>query len=193
MLEALTHYFSQNRQIVLPGIGELKAVYNPARYDAGQQLMLPPGFSFQWIPQEEGEMDSPQPLMAFLGRMNQWTEEESYEAMHSFGNSLRNTIATRGEWIWPGVGKLVPLNKESLGFVPEEGLDNYLTPIEAKRAIHTGAVHQMIVGDKETNTFEMQEALKEAEDLPSDKWWIPSLIMAILTLVLIILRLSGVI
>jgi hypothetical protein len=191
MVNAITQFFIQHRDVVLPGIGQLKAIHNPARYDAAQQMMFPPGHSFQWIPADEGSNGSLQTLMAYLSRKNQWTEEESFEAMNGFCRSVQESISTSGEWFWPGLGKLVSLNKESIGFVPETLFQQYHSPLVAERAIHSGRSHQMLVGDKETSTAEMQEVLTEEDVVTEGKWWVPALIVGVITLFLILARLSG--
>ena len=136
-------------------------------------------------------MGSAQPLMAFLSRNNQLTEEESFDAMHAFGQQIKGAIESYGEWLWPGVGKLVSLNSESIGFVPEPVYQLYQQPVEAVRAIHSGRSHQMLVGDRETNTIEMQEELTEQELAAEGRWWMPALIVGIITIALISARLSG--
>ena len=191
MVQAITEFFLDNHEIVLPGIGQLKAVQHPARYDAGQQLMLPPIMSFQWKPAEDEDIDSPQALMAFLSRKFQWSEEESFEAAGVFTGQVRTSIKEQGEWIWPGMGKLVALNNQNVGFVPDGSFQQFFKALPAVRAIHAGRSHQMMVGDKETNTHEMQEALSGEEKSKVAKWWWPALIVGVLTISLIVARLSA--
>ena len=192
MVHALTEYFLQHRDVVLPGLGQLKAVPKAARYNAGQQLMLPPQVTFQWIPAEDQSIDSPQPLMAYLSRKNHWTEEESFDAAKAFEQEVRAIIEHDGEWRWPGLGKLIPLNNQSIGFVPEPSFQQVFIPLTAVRALHTGRSHQMLVGDKATSTQHMQDTLTEEKlALQGGRWYIAALILGILALILIAIKTAG--
>jgi hypothetical protein len=192
MMSWLQAYFLQYRHLFLPGIGKLNAISVPARYDAAQQIMLPPQTSFQWLPADKVS-DSPQSLIGFISRQTGQNEEESFELLHQFCSDFKATLLQQGEWIWPGIGKWVALNGNQAGFVPEKELENYYAAIPAVRVVQKGRVHSMMVGDRETNTGAMQEMLMEnvESDEQEGRWWIPALVIGIVALGLIGARLSG--
>jgi hypothetical protein len=191
MVQAITQFFLAHHNVVLPGIGQLKAERLDARYEATSKTMHPTGYNFQWIPVNDPNLESPQPLMAFLSRNNQWTEEESFEAMHAFGKEVKTAIEEKGEWCWPGLGKLVSLNNENFGFVPDAFYGKAYEQIPAIQFFKSGQPHQLLVGDKETTTVDMQEALMDDEMASEGKWWIPGLILGLVTLGLIVARVMG--
>jgi hypothetical protein len=189
MVELLTQYFIQHKEVVLPGIGQLQATPVSAKYDASRQMMLPPSLQFQWQPKPSL---STQPLMGFISLHSQLSEEESFDAVNDLISRIKDSIEQNEAWIWPGVGKLVAMAGGKIGFVPDSQLETYFTAIDAPRISHAGRTHQMLVGDKETNTVEMHQMLNEEEELAEEgRWWIPSLLLGTVLVLLIISRLGG--
>ncbi|HSK12574.1 MAG TPA: hypothetical protein VK907_05130 [Phnomibacter sp.] len=190
----LSRYLVHNRQVLLPGLGTLQVWPNPARYDAGQQKIIPSRLSFQWAPADEAS-GSVQPLVGFISQQSGLTEEECFDELFGFCGGIKQSLDHNGEWRWPGLGKLVKLAGGKTGFVPDAMLDAYTAPIDAIRIAHSGRTHQMVVGDKETDTSAMQQLLnEEAEEEPVEgKWWIASVIIGSAALLLILARLIKVI
>lgn len=54
----------------------------------------------------------------------------------------------------------------------------------AERVIHPDVAHQILVGDKETNSTAMAELLND-DSVAKSRWWIAAVIMAVLGLVTI--------
>ncbi len=191
MLALFTQYFIARGSISLPGLGVLSAEPVNARFDAGRQVMVPPRLQFQWQPQT-GEAEGVQPLAGFISRHSQMSEEESFEAVTTFCNGVKKALEETGEFTWNGLGKLVKISGDTIGFVPDAALDTYLPVVEAERVAQAGKTHQMLVGDKEINSADMQQMLLEGAELPTEgRWWVAALILGLITLSLIIGRLAG--
>lgn len=191
MVNLLTNYFLANRELLLPGIGQLQSVHLPARYDAARQQMLPPSESFNWQPDGEAGVSN-QSFLGFLSRQKHWSEEESYEELTAFCNQVRGALNESGEWIWPGLGKLVKISEGNYGFVPDPVLNDYYRAIPAERVQHSNRPHPVKVGDRETNTVELQSELAEGLQVQGPtRWWLPALVIGILAVALIIARLTG--
>lgn len=188
MVELLTQYFIQHKEVVLPGLGQLQASTLPARYDASRQVMLPPSMQFQWQPKPTL---STQPLMGFVSMHTQLSEEESFDALNEWSKNIKASIEKNEEWIWHGIGKLVAMAGGQIGFVPDGKMEGYFSAIDAPRISHAGRTHQMLVGDKETNTVDMQQMLNEEEEFVGEgRWWIPSLLLGTVLVLLIVARLG---
>jgi hypothetical protein len=191
MVDLLTTYFLNNREVILPGIGQLQSIQMPARFDAARQLMLPPSEAFQWKPDAESTI-SPQGLMGFLSRQRHWTEEDSFEEVAAFCQQVKNELKEKGQWQWPGLGKLVTIGDGAFGFVPDRDFEIYRKSITARRVQHTERINPMLVGDRETNTADMQAELNAEEMIiEKNRWWIPAVIVGLFTLAVIIARLNG--
>jgi hypothetical protein len=101
-------------------------------------------------------------------------------------------LEEKGEFSWAGLGKLVQISGSTTGFVPDAALEAYLPQLEAVRVVRTGISHQMLVGDKETNSAEMQQMLLEEEEPYTEgRWWIAALMLGLMATALIVGRLGG--
>jgi hypothetical protein len=191
VVELITRYFVQHNEVGLPGLGKLSAVPVEPKYDAARQVMVPPRLQFQWQPLS-GESESMQSLAGFVSRQSQLSEEESFDAINGFCAMVKSTLEEKGEYRWNGLGKLVKIATGNTGFVPDAALDAYLPPLEAVRVVKAGQSHQMLVGDKETNTADMQQfLLEENEPETEGKWWIAALVIGVAVSALIVGRLGG--
>jgi len=174
----------------LPGLGVLNAVPVSAKFDASRQVMVPPRLQFQWQPQT-GEVEGLQSLAGFVSRHSQMSEEDSFDAIAAFCGNVKSTLEEKGEFRWNGLGKLVKIATGTTGFVPDASLEGYLHPIEATSVVRTSQSHQMLVGDKEINSADMQQLLLEEEEPYSEgKWWIAALIIGLIATALIAGRLG---
>jgi CCDC81-like prokaryotic HU domain 1 len=189
MVDLVTKYFITHNEVALPGVGMLKVSQADARYDAARQMLLPPRLQFQWNPQSS-ENQGIQSLAGFVSRHTQLTEEESFDAITGFCNNIKTALAEKGSFEWNGLGKLVRISDDTTGFVPDAALDEFLPQLSAPRAVHTGVSHQLLVGDKETNSADMQQLLLE-EEVEEGRWWIAALVAGIAGLALIVARLGG--
>lgn len=191
MIELITQYFIQHKAVGLPGLGVLSAVPVPAKFDASRQVMLPPRNQFKWQPQS-GEVEGLQFLAGYVSRHSQMSEEDSFDAITVFCGEVKATLEEKGEFVWSGLGKLVQISAGETGFVPDASLDAYLPQIEAARVIRAGQSHQMMVGDKEISSADMQQMLLEEEEPESEgRWWIAALILGLCAIALIVGRLGG--
>lgn len=191
MVELIIQYFVQYKKVGLPGLGVLVAEPVPARFDAASQVMVPPRMQFQWQP-KSGEAEGIQSLTGFVSRHSQMSEEDSFEAITGFCTKVKRTLEEKGEFSWAGLGKLVQISGGTTGFVPDAALEAYLPQLEAVRVVRTGISHQMLVGDKETNSAEMQQMLLEEEEPYTEgRWWIAALMLGLMATALIVGRLGG--
>ena len=190
MHQLLNQYLARHQQVVLPGIGQLQVWPVPAHYDAGSQKLLPSRLSFEWHPPEN--VNTPlQPQVGFFSRVSGLPEEECFDALHTFCQEVKKGLEEQGEWSWPSMGKLVVLAGGNISFVPDGFFDAYQEPLEAPRVTHQGRAHQMMVGDRETNTLEMQTLLQDdgQEEPVEGKWWIASVVIGTAAVLLMMARL----
>jgi hypothetical protein len=186
MVDLLIQYFIQYKEVLFPGLGYLTATQSPARYDSARQVFLPPGLQFHWQPDAAVSL---QPLLGFVSKQTQLSEEECFEKVHEWSSSIKKQVFDNGEWAISGLGKLVLISGEKIGFVPEAGMDKYEVTLEAPRALHSDRAHQILVGDTEINSHVVSESGEEVLLKRADRWWIPSLILGIVTCALIVYKL----
>jgi hypothetical protein len=91
-----------------------------------------------------------------------------------------------------GLGNLGNFSKNDLGEMHFENLadlDMYTPPVEAHRVIHPDAAHDMVVGDRSTNTVSMAEMLATEEKKKLPRWVWVAIVLAVAASAVIIINL----
>jgi nucleoid DNA-binding protein len=198
MFYLLQQYLIDHEAVSLPGWGTLRLKNIPAEFHSRDQLLTPPQMIIQWQEQTETPDFSIQPLIGFLSRSQNETEEDCFEKLHDFIGQLKQQLQTNGEANWPGLG-VYTIGQENKGiaFKPDPFLLSYLKPQQASRIIKAGKSHEMLVGDNQTNTIDMQTFLqmqvKPEAPVEKDRWWIPALIGGILGIAIIVAKWTGIV
>ncbi len=194
MFYLLQQFLMDHGAVALPGFGTLRLKKVPAEFHSGEQVLSPPKTLVLWQEQKEQPEFSIQPLIGFISRSSDETEEDCFENLQAFIGQLKHQLQTAGELVWPGLG--VYLYKESgIEFKPDDAMQAYLRPQKANRVITAGKVHEMLVGDTLTNSGEMQTLLHMQEvsetEISKDRWWIAAGIVGLLGIGLIVGKWMG--
>lgn len=181
----LTQYLLDNGRLPLPGMGELSVENESARYDSAERILHPP---FQKVFFTPCHAIAEQPLLRFLSFKTNTQEDTIFEQYHQFCNQLLETIHQKGICEWQGLGKWMLLNTKDITFLPFANNPQF-TPIEPTVALHSDRPHQVLVGDEEKWNLELEEPQTEiAEKSKQSNWWIPTVIVASIVILLIIAR-----
>jgi hypothetical protein len=192
MFYVLHHYLVQQQQLMVQGVGMLRLMSLPARYDVANQSMMAP---MQRVKVEKTTPSnlSMQQLMGFIARQMQISEEDAFEQYSSFCAQVAQTLADTGAVEWPGLGRLNKQGQEvALKLLAE--VDAYLPAASAQRVIKQGGSHAMTVGESTTTTTAMQNWIRQKGETPTGRkigWWAAALLMALATGAAIIMRLLG--
>ncbi len=196
MFQVLHQYLVAKRQLTLPGIGSWQLREEPAKYEHTTQQLIPRKVVVDFT-QDHDHVNGMQPLMGYLAKTTGEPEEDCFENLNAFTEKIKLSLDSTGSFDWPRLGTLQIGQDNRILFEPEPALENYTPAIHAPRIVHEGKVHQMLVGDQETDSGTMQNYLHEAEMTeteettePKKLWWIPALIGGIIGLVLIVARLN---
>jgi hypothetical protein len=185
-MEQLLHqYFLQNNQLSLPGIGSFRLITLPAANDFVNQQILPPSqqvlFNNQAI-----EWDAQ--LIDYVALHKNMSASLATEEMQYYIDRLKANLAHRDALEFTGIGTL---QKNEIGVLEFSRDANHLkmfAPAPAERVIREGAVHQMLVGEKETTTTAMSEMLNEEAPRKREWWWIAALVIAVVSIVMIAIK-----
>lgn len=188
MFGLLHQYLVEYRQVFLQGIGQLQLVRQHAVYDVASQQIKPPFNAIQVnVDAQSGPL---QPLISFIAKHLNITEEKAFELYHSFCQQLKTDLETTGQIVWDDFGILKKANSEKPVFEPLGALQIYHEPVVANRVIRQGASHAIMVGTNETTNHAMREMLEETTVI-RDRWWIGAAALAASAIVLIVLRKMG--
>lgn len=198
MFYLLQQFLMDHGTVSLPRWGTLHLNTIPSVFHNGEQKFTAPQTIILWQEDNETQELSIQPLIGFLSRCEDETEEDCFEKLQVFINQLKDQIHKRGQVFWAGLGIFtLTTGKEGITFVPDPALQIYLKPIQANRIIKGGQSHEMLVGDTQTNTKEMQSYLHLQDNLEApvkkDWWWVPALIGGLLGIALILAKWKGIV
>lgn len=163
--------FFHKKYCVLPGIGKLTLVTQPATSDFSNQLMEAPVQQIVFTP----------------GVQNDYLFNE----FSAISDLIKRKLEEHGVVDLQGIGRFTTAADGSIDFTAATIDDDLLMPVEARRAVRENAVHSILVGDKETTSTVMAEMLTEEEPFSvygaTRKWWVWALTLAAIALLLIAL------
>lgn len=144
MLHLLTKYLLQYRKIVIPQVGTIVLVRQPAQLDIAEKAVLPPTFMAE-VTAEEAVPDH---QMDFLALALEKEKDEVWQALRQTGEQLHRQISNGG-FDWKGIG-LLRQSKEAVQ-VSLPGLN----PVRAERVLRQDAEHAVLVGDQQVISSQM--------------------------------------
>lgn len=180
MWQVLNAYLFQHRSISIPGLGTIYLETMPANVDVADRTMQPPTFLFRF----DKYFDAPdKEFFAFVAAQRNILDYEAIKWYNEFSFELRNRIRAEEQVLWEGVGIL---KKDTTGGVQFEATPApmlFLQPVPAMRVSRQDAQHNLVVGDRERTSGEMNEWLhdhaRQRRRLP---WWVMALVLAVLGL-----------
>ena len=180
MWQVLNAYLFQHRSISIPGLGTIYLETMPANVDVADRTMQPPTFLFRF----DKYFDAPdKEFFAFVAAQRNILDYEAIKWYNEFSFELRNRIRAEEQILWEGVGIL---KKDTTGGVQFEATPApmlFLQPVPAMRVSRQDAQHNLVVGDRERTSGEMNEWLhdhaRQRRRLP---WWVMALVLAVLGL-----------
>lgn len=184
MEHLLSSFLLKNKYCPLPTVGSLSIQHEEAIASITEKLIMAPKPVIIFA---EKEMDAA-PLLDFIAA---W-----YHHSVAAASSALSDYCSRLQQIQPyekiDFGNLGYFSKDEFGqvqFSHAAALQHYLSPVAANRVIHPDASHQMLVGDRATNTVYMQEMLAAEESKKWPKWAWAALVLAVLAAAVIIVSL----
>lgn len=163
--------FFHKKNCVLPGIGKLTLVTQPASSDFSNQLIEAPTQQIVFTP----------------GVQNDYLFNE----FSAISDLIKRKLEEYGYVDMQGIGRFTKAGDGTIDFTAITMDDDLQMPVEAKRAVRENAVHSILVGDKETTSTVMAEMLTEEEDVPKltvkRNWWVWAIMLGAIALLMIAL------
>ena len=181
MWQVLNAYLFQHRSISLPGLGTIYLETLPANVDVAERTMQPPAYRFRF----DKYFDAPdKEFFSFIATQRNVLDFEAIKWYNEFSFELRNRIRNEEEVSWDGVGVLKKDGSGGVLFEPVATPMLFLQPTPAMRVSRQDAQHNLVVGDRERTSGEMNEWLHEkANRRRKLAWWIIALVLACLGIV----------
>jgi hypothetical protein len=152
VLNLLTKYLLQYRQVSIPSVGTIRLVQGPAQLVVADKVLLPPSFAV-----EVSEADSvPDHQLVFLSAALREEKEAVLQSLHEVGNRIGQQVSGEG-FHWKGIG-LIQRNPR-----PVQLSVTALAPVPAERVLRQDAEHRVLVGDQHRTVAQNVPAAGDSE------------------------------
>ncbi|MDB5251796.1 MAG: hypothetical protein JWP27_965 [Flaviaesturariibacter sp.] len=148
MFQPLTKYLLHYRHLSIPSIGSFTIEEEPARFDFGEKVILPPATRMVY----HEAADLPEAQLGFLARELQVGADDVKNRLYAFGNGLRSSLQQEAV-SWGGLGIL---QLEGNKVVLRPALIQ-LAPVPAQKVIRDDAMHVVRRGEDQVRSSFRQE------------------------------------
>ena len=146
VLNLLTRYLLQYRTVTIPHVGTIQLVQRPSQLSVADKIIQPPSFSAE-IKKEENVSTH---QLNFLNHFLQKGPHSVLEDLKQFGDRLHDKINGPG-FEWNGLGRF---DRSTQSFsIPVTGLNS----IAAERVMRENPDHQVLVGDRQTSSYQLAD------------------------------------
>lgn len=185
MQELITSFIIQSKECRLKGIGRFECVIHPAQTDIANKQIIPPVQERIFKSREERISDE---LVRYVSNKNTVRVEDAMEQIKRWCADTKSKLKNGEEIILESLGSLKINHAGSIIFEEVNSI-SFFVPVHVERVIHKNSTHQVLVGDKETNSSVMNEFYKdekETGEIKSISWKLVSIILGAAALVLLI-------
>lgn len=173
MEELIQSYLYKNAKCPLPQVGTLKVTSIKAVAWYAEKKIVAPRQQVNFSDAVTAADD----FISFIADRKNITESEAMKLLSDYCRNLKN-LAAREESQLLQTGKFFVNDEGVLVFKANEIHGYFMPPVPAEQVLHQEASHNMVVGDKETNSAEMAAFFADAANSRKEKWWIAALILA---------------
>jgi hypothetical protein len=154
VLNEVTNYLLQYKQVTIPYIGTFELRPVPAQLDFASRRIIPPTIEIVHTTQEE----VPDHQLACLSEANAIASADIQQHLQTLGQQLKASMVNNS-YEWKGIGRL---EKQGSAIVFHSSFQNNLTPVAAHKVVRENVSHAVTVGDKEMQSHEASELLQAA-------------------------------
>lgn len=181
MDDLIVSYLILNGECMLPGIGKLFVFKSDAVCDVASKKILPSESKFDL--KETGFSDSGQ-LISYISQVTECTLDEASGKLSSWIERVNKQLNHQSEFELPMIGKLKKSEDGKISLTSFDALKVF-KPVRAERVIHESDTHEVVVGDKISNSAEMNLYLSQEEVQAPQKIWPAALIIFLVAAALI--------
>jgi len=184
MQELINSFIIQSKECRLRGIGKFQSVMHPAQADIANKQITPPVEEKIFTPKEERISDE---LVKYAAAKNNISMEEAFEKIKEWCAETNSRLKHGEEIFLPSLGFLKTNQSGNISFQALKTFPFY-QPITVERVVHKNSTHNVLVGDRETNSSVMSRFYSE-EDAPDtvkrNAWKIISPVLFVIALLLL--------
>lgn len=168
MWNLITSYLIQSGECVLPGIGTFTTFSSPASLDVANKEILPPETEFRFTDKTGQPAEG---LIKYVARKKEIDSDEALRQVKEVCGKMKEKLFSGEKVLLNSIGVLYVDQYQNIAF-EKELFSPIIEPVPAIRVVHKEAKHPLVVGDKETDSSEMNEYLNsEPEFKSANNFW----------------------
>ena len=157
MYDVIAPSFFQRKQCHLPGIGTLLMITHPAQTDFVNT-----------------QIKAPVQEITFTAVTD---DENIFNEFSAISELMKRTLDEERTVILNGVGTFSKDDAGEIHFAAIQLDAIYTPPVTAGRVIRQDAQHNILVGDRETNSAIMTEFFNDEEVVVKNRWWVWAIVL----------------
>lgn len=178
MVKLVGTYLLQNGSVSIPGLGTIYIERIPAQSDFVNRQLLPPAYHYRF----DKYFDAPgKEFFTFISARKNTADYEAMKLYNEWALGLRNSMSAGKPAVLEGIGSLGRDDRGEILFEPTGELQTAFVPVPANRIIRSNISHNLLVGDRETNSVDMTDYYRGVHR-ERESWWIYALIIAAVSL-----------
>lgn len=179
----IVSYLILNGECMLPGIGKLILQRSDAVCDVASKKILPPENKFEL--RRTGFSDTGQ-LVTYISQSMGCDQDEASQRLTTWTEKINNQLDLYHELELPFIGTL---KREKHGKTILNGVEklSVYKPVTAVRVVHESDAHEIVVGDRISNSTEMNQYFAEGKIKTGRSIWPAALILFLVAAALIVL------
>ncbi len=181
----ITEYLLQVAKCSLPPLGTFAKVYHSAKIDSTNKLIYPPFHQFTF---EKNQQTLSKGLVEFISHRKNIDNRLSEKEIAVFCEEWFQKIQQGEALCFDKIGCLKYDEHSSLQFLNED-IPPFLPVLVAEKVFHKEARHNVLVGDRETNSEVMKDYYREQPVVASGSWKLWAAVLLVIGLSVIIFSL----
>lgn len=167
MQNLITSYIIQARECRLRDIGRFKVNDISANTDIANKQMIPPSIEIIFTSREDKISDG---LVKYVAEKKMISISEAMDELKRWCADTKTKLKNGAEILLEPLGTIKKGPSGNL-FIPHTSSIIFFEPVAAERVIHENSQHEMLVGDRQTTSSEMNTYYQEEEVIKKNNSW----------------------
>lgn len=164
----LLRYFNQRGSVTVPGLGKLVNHRTASFIDVANRRISPPSEHLHF---QEGDQQISDHELHYLTRIMGVNEDDLRKNLTLISEQILEKLSSEKKLEWMGIGSFVIDEDGKIGFNPKQQHLEIFRSIPYTHVIRENTQHEILVGDEQRYTHEMEEYFEEQRHEKKEKRW----------------------
>lgn len=177
MQDLISSYLIQTQECNLPGLGSFSINTLPASLDVANKVMIPHTEEIIFSERSDSLNDQ---FVNYIAYKKNIEKEDAAIRLREYCSKAKEDLMNGKEIHFDSIGSLYANSAGAISFQPLP-FNKMLQAVPAVRVIHKNAGHNVLVGDNEKSSIDLNQCLQE-EEVKAPRWKIAAIILLLIGL-----------